>query len=343
MTLGARYSQDRKYGTNSLFYQYPLDLGPTLFCPPDGVCVNYNDLPFDKTWAQWTGTFGAHYQISDDVMAYVSASRGYLSGGNIIGLANIYGPESMWSYEAGVKSRFWDGKAQLNIAGYHEEIKSLQVFIQSATQSGINNVNGLTQVNGLETELTLAPTEHLSLNATVTLTSAHYGEYLTTDNRFGAPPPGCTFGSTNTLCNFKGNELNQTPPYTVNIGAQYTFNTGFGTITPRVDAYFSGRVQFLPDNYVTSTAEGLHQDRPAPDLGEPQRQVQGGGLRLQHRGRGRDLERRPAVDHARPAGDRARQFRLQPAAHLRHPAELQFRRLNPVAVRQRRSCSRRRR
>ena len=30
-------------------------------------------------------------------MTYASVSRGYLSGGNIIGLAHVYGPETLWS------------------------------------------------------------------------------------------------------------------------------------------------------------------------------------------------------------------------------------------------------
>lgn len=244
LTAGVRYTDDEKYGFNFLDYELPD------FC---GLCGGPFFGPFSKSWSQVTGTFGAHYQVNDQLMVYATASRGYLSGGNIIGLATIYGPESMWSYEAGFKSRFWDDRAQLNVAGYHEEIKGLQVFIQSSTQSGINNVDGLTQVNGLETELTLAPTDHLLLNATLTLTSAHYGEYITPDNRFGIPPTGCNLGTLGKGCNFKGNELNQTPPYALNIGAQYTFDTEFGTITPRVDAYFSGQVQFLPDNYFTST------------------------------------------------------------------------------------------
>ena len=255
ITIGARYSNDRKYGTNSLFFQYPLGLGPAV-CPgpPAGACVNYSDLPFSKSWTQMTGKVGLAYQANENLMLYASASRGYLAGGNIIGLANIYNPETMGSYEAGFKSAFWGGRAQLNVAGYHEEIKSLQVFIQNSTQSGINNVNGLTQVNGLETELTLAPVDKLQLNATLTLTSAHYGQYITTDARFGAPPVGCTYQANGTptgggLCNFKGHNLNQTPPYSLNLGAQYTFDTSFGTITPRVDAYFSGRVDFLPDNF----------------------------------------------------------------------------------------------
>jgi len=242
ITFGARYSDDRKYGFNFLDYQLPLACG--------GSCANPFG-PFSKSWGQWTGKAGLTYQVDQNVMAYASASRGYISGGNIIGLAHIYGPESMWSYDVGVKSRFWDDRVQLNVAAYHEEIAHLQVFIQSSTQSGINNVDGITQVNGLETELEAVPIENLRLNATFVINHSTYGRYITTDTRFGGPGPGCS-GVAPFLCNFSGHTLNQTPPYTLDLGAEYTFNTSFGTITPRVDAFFSGKVQFLPDNYITS-------------------------------------------------------------------------------------------
>ncbi|HWA89487.1 MAG TPA: TonB-dependent receptor [Rhizomicrobium sp.] len=247
VTLGARYSADKKYGYSFLDYRLQY-----LCNPSPHTCLTYS-IPFDKSWSQWTGKFGLSYQASDDLMLYASASRGYLAGGNIVGLASLYNPESAWSYEAGFKSRFLDDRAQLNVAAYHEEIKGLQVFIQSSTQSGINNVDGLTQVNGLETEFTFVPSDNWKLNATLTLTSAHYGEYLTVDNRFGVPPTGCTFGPLGNECNYKGNDLNQTPPYSLDLGLQYTFNTSVGSFTPRVDTYLSGKVQFLPDNYFTST------------------------------------------------------------------------------------------
>src|SRR5258708_38103388 len=102
-------------------------------------------------------------------MAYASISRGYLSGGNIIGLAHVYGPETLWSGEAGFKSRFFDDRVQLDVAGYREAISGLQLFVQSSTQSGINNVNGTTYVDGLEAELTVVPVSTLCLNAAITL------------------------------------------------------------------------------------------------------------------------------------------------------------------------------
>ncbi len=241
ITVGLRYTHDKKYGFNSLDYQLPLVCG--------GSC-GITQGPFSKSWDQVTGKVGLAYQVSDQTMAYASVSRGYLAGGNIIGLANIYGPETLTSYDAGVKTRFLDNRVQLNVAAYHEQIKHLQVFIQSSTQSGINNVNGTTDVNGLEAELTAVPVDNLRFNATLTLTDAKYGRYITTDTRFGGPGPGCD--PVTLACNFKGNRLNQTPPYSINVGAEYTFQTGFGTLTPRIDAFFSGKVDFLPDNFVTS-------------------------------------------------------------------------------------------
>ncbi len=241
VTAGIRYSYDRKYGFNYLDYQLPLLCGGSC-----GVTAG----PFDKTWGQWTGKGGLSYRVTDRVLAYASASRGYLSGGNIIGLAHIYGPESMWSYDAGVKSQFWGDRLQLNLAAYHEEIAHLQVFVQSTTQSGINNVNGITQVNGVELEVAAVPVDNLRLNATLTVNRATYGNYITTDTRFAGPGPGCDPATL--LCNFRGNTLNQTPPYTVDLGAEYEFDTAIGTITPRVDTFISGKVQFLPDNYITS-------------------------------------------------------------------------------------------
>ncbi|MHB8528893.1 MAG: TonB-dependent receptor [Caulobacteraceae bacterium] len=248
ITAGLRYTHDQKYGYNYLNYELPIICG--------GSC-GITQGPFAMSWGQVTGKFGLNYQMSENLMVYASVSRGYLSGGNIIGLAHVYGPETMWSYEAGFKSRFLEDRVQFDLAAYREAISGLQVFVQSSTESGINNVQGTTFVDGLEGEFTVVPVENLRLNAAVTLTDAKYGRYITTDTRFGGPGPGCD--PVTKLCNFQGHELNQSPPYTVDLGAEYTFHTAVGTFTPRVDSFFSGRVQFLPDNYPTSVQKPYHE------------------------------------------------------------------------------------
>lgn len=247
LTVGLRYTRDKKSGFNSLDYQLPLACGGSC-----GVTAG----PFSETWNRLTGKVGLSYQMDEDTMLFASVARGYLAGGNITGLGNIYDPETLTSFDVGFKSRFMDDRVQLNVAAYHQRIKNLQVFIQSATQSGINNVEGTTNVNGLEIELSAVPVDNLRLNATATLTDAQYGRYITTAARFGGPGPGCD--ATTRLCNFKGNNLNQTPDYTVNLGAEYRFETEVGSITPRVDVYFSGRVDFLADNFITSRQKAYH-------------------------------------------------------------------------------------
>ena len=245
ITAGVRYTRDKKYGYNELDYQLPI------FC--GGSCANPKG-PFSKTWSQMTGKLGLSYQASETTMLYASVSKGYLAGGNIIGLASVYAPETLTSYDAGFKSRFFDNKLQLNVAAYHQQIEGLQVFIQSSTQSGINNVDGKTDVNGLEVEFTAIPAPNLKFNGSVTITDAEYGRYITTDARFGGPGPGCD--AITKLCNFEGNKLNQTPPYAVNLGVEYRFQTEMGSITPRLDTFFSGEVNFLPDNF--SPQEAYH-------------------------------------------------------------------------------------
>ncbi|HYG25856.1 MAG TPA: TonB-dependent receptor, partial [Caulobacteraceae bacterium] len=247
LTVGLRYTHDKKSGFNSLDYQLPQVCGGSC-----GVTAG----PFSKTWNRITGKVGLSYQVNEDTMVFASVARGYLAGGNITGLGTIYDPETLTSLDVGLKSRFFDDRVQLNLAAYHQQIKDLQVFIQSATQSGINNVDGKTDVNGLEIELAAVPVDDLRLNATVTLTDAQYGRYITTAARFGGPGPGCD--PVTRLCNFKGNNLNQSPDYTVSLGAEYRFETSMGSITPRVDVYFSGRVDFLADNFVTSRQKAYH-------------------------------------------------------------------------------------
>ena len=106
------------------------------------------------------------------------------------------------------------------MAAYQADLSDLQVFIQSAAASRLDNA-GSARLRGIEIEAVAIPVENLRLDTTITFTDAVYEEYITGDGRFGIPPAFCTLPGGQ--CDFAGNSLNQTPPYTVNIGAEYTF------------------------------------------------------------------------------------------------------------------------
>jgi len=250
ITGGLRYTDDEKYGFGTLYYD-----GFPIVAPPS-----------THDWGQWTGKFELAYQFTPDIMGYASVSRGYLSGGNIIGLASFYQPEHVWSYEVGEKANLFDDHLQLNISAYHEKLVDMQVFIQSGASSVLQNAGGA-HVNGIEGQATWIPIDGLRLNAAVAVTDDRYDSYVSGggtvaqggDNRFSqntVPPLNPAKCDTAALvaaygvgaCNWAGNQLNQTPPYTVDVGAEYNWDTSIGTITPRVDAFWSGEVEFLPDN-----------------------------------------------------------------------------------------------
>jgi len=232
VTLGLRYTNDRKYGSDYLDYIIP------------SFGVNFpNGKVFDERWGQITGKFGLAYKITPDVMLYGNVSRGYLSGGGLVGnyagaKNGIYDPETAWSYEVGLKSQFLDNTLQFNISAYRTKIKKMQVFVQDILGSRVDNAGSAT-IEGGEAELIFIPIEGLRLNAEVAITDARYDEYLTTDNRFPGSP----------VTSFAGNRLVQTPKHTVNLGAQYSFDTSVGTFTPRADFFYSSELFFLSANH----------------------------------------------------------------------------------------------
>jgi iron complex outermembrane receptor protein len=234
-TLGLRYTSDTKRGFDFLNYALPLI----------GFALPLHKT-FDKSWDQTTGKVGLSYKPWDQMMVYVNASKGYLSGGGLVGnFPGIYQPEKVKAYEGGFKSSGFGGRLQLNAAIYRNEITDMQVFVQDITGSRIDNA-GEAHVNGFEVEAVAKPTDNWTLNASATWTEAKYDQYVTIDNRYAGPAPGCD--PVTRLCNFAGHRLVQTPDHTFNLGAQYVWKTSFGEFTPRLDIFRSGDLFFLSAN-----------------------------------------------------------------------------------------------
>lgn len=235
LTLGLRYTHDAKKGFDFLNYALPR-IGFVLPI----------SKTFDDSWTQTTGKLGAAYQVSPKLMLYANASKGYLSGGGLVGnFPGIYQPETVKAYEAGFKATLMDRRLLFNAAVYQQDISNMQVFVQDITGSRIDNA-GQATVKGVELEMIATPVDGLRLNASATFTDAKYDRYVTIDNRFAGVAAGCDPATR--LCDFSGHRLVQTPEHTFNLGAQYAFETAIGQITPRVDLFSSGDLYFLSAN-----------------------------------------------------------------------------------------------
>lgn len=133
----------------------------------------------------WTPKFGISYKIAPNNMIYASASKGFRPGGaqaKIVSdlcagdLANLgltdsptsYGPDSMWSYEAGVKNSLLGGKVNLGASAYEMKWKNIQqsVRLPTCSFSMIYNLGNAT-AKGLEASIDLHPVTGITIGGNV--------------------------------------------------------------------------------------------------------------------------------------------------------------------------------
>ncbi len=188
----------------------------------------------DKTsesWDEFSGKLGVDWFIEDDIMAYLTVSRGYKGGGFSIGQFDTYDPETTDSIEVGLKTRFWDQRAQVNVAAFYNDYQDLQVNFLVFTSFTTDNAAEAT-IKGIEIESTFLPVENLALQANLTLLSAEFDEYQFSED-----------------IDLSGDTLNRAPKSTVALSAQYDMPLGnAGTITTRVDYYWQDDVYYRVQN-----------------------------------------------------------------------------------------------
>ncbi|HWT52232.1 MAG TPA: TonB-dependent receptor, partial [Caulobacter sp.] len=132
----------------------------------------------DASASGWVSKFNVSYQVTSDVMVYALASKGFRPGGanNVPGLASAllaYQPDSLWNYETGVKSQWFDRRLTLNAAAYQIDWSNMQISATSANGAFSYLTNaGKAKIKGLEIEATARPVAGLILNATAAFVDA---------------------------------------------------------------------------------------------------------------------------------------------------------------------------
>lgn len=103
---------------------------------------NTGTLALERSDSALMPSARVQYQLTPDVMAYASYSRGFKAGGfnfadNTANAANYpFGPETVNAFEAGLKSQLFDRALTFNVAAFRSEYEDLQVSINTATGSG---------------------------------------------------------------------------------------------------------------------------------------------------------------------------------------------------------------
>ncbi|MFV3075918.1 TonB-dependent receptor [Niveispirillum fermenti] len=224
-SVGARYTSDKKTGS---VYRVNYDglTSPLFGGTPRNPTLIRSDYTNSRTFDEFTPRVSLTYQPDRDFTLYASYSRGFKSGGfDMRGDAiltpdtvNGYNPELVDSYEIGSKSRFWDGRATLNLAAFYSDYKGQQVTTQvpagASIASFVDNV-GSSSIKGLEAEGMLAVTDNLTANVVVGYISAEFDTFL----RYNL--------ATGQYDNIANQAVFQnTPKWTASFGLTYTHDMG---------------------------------------------------------------------------------------------------------------------
>ncbi|MDA5192836.1 TonB-dependent receptor [Govanella unica] len=120
----------------------------------------------------WVFKFNLSYKPTDHVMFYAQAAQGFRPGGanQVIGLAESltpYDSDSLWNYEAGVKSSWLDNRLVANITGYWIDWKDMQVQGRTANNafSFVSNA-GAARIKGVEFEFIARPLDGWQIGLT---------------------------------------------------------------------------------------------------------------------------------------------------------------------------------
>ena len=208
-TFGARYNYEEKdtFYIDDRFVTAPPAFGGAL------TVVDQSD-----DWNSVTPKVVLDWFWRDDIMFYGSITKGFKSGGfNTLAVQAGYDEEELWSYEIGTKSRFRDGRMQLNASVFYYNYDDLQVGKVVNFQAIIENAAQAT-IYGAEIEFSTLITDHFTLDWALSLLETEYDEFITED----AAPPGNTV-------NLAGNDLSRSPPVTSSLSGRYDWQLSGGS------------------------------------------------------------------------------------------------------------------
>ncbi len=214
LTLGGRYQQIKKdFDFKFLFNDFPI-----------------YTLKDEKTWSKFLPRAALNYKLDDSWSAYVSYSKGYMPGGyNFFATSgtaddNSFEPQVSTNYEIGFKAQ--TEKLTLSAALFYMDIEDIHVYrYEGGFLATITDNAEKAHSLGAELEATYWLTDAFQLSAAVGVIEAKYDDYDAGD-----------------LGVFDGERIEQTPDYTVNLGAAYYHPNGF---YGRADLNMVGKTAFF--------------------------------------------------------------------------------------------------
>jgi len=181
VAVGGRYTEDKR--SADVFRGNYLGAGGSpFFGNDDAVFIGAtSDYEAEKTFYDFSPRINVSYLWTDDITVYGGYSQGFKAGmfdprgANFVTPAVEEGvkPESLDSYEIGLKSSYWGGRAITNVALFYSEYTDMQVAGSVGIDNNGDGINddfvgtltnaGEAEISGIEIEGNFLFSENLSM------------------------------------------------------------------------------------------------------------------------------------------------------------------------------------
>ena len=231
-TAGGRYTREEK-GIDNAGGRYSL--GAAEAAVPGSV-YGYSDSIIHSAW---TPKVGLELKLPHDALGYVSATRGFKSGGfnpSSPAVGRGYAPEWAWSYEGGWKGAIMGGRSRLAVSAFVMDYTNLQV--QTPIGIGIFDIRNAAAatIRGVEVENTSRIGRGIEAGGHLTWLEATYDQYIAVANS----------GATGDVA---GNRLNNAPEWAGRFWIQWTGDIGASNrLSIAADATAQATVFYTPFN-----------------------------------------------------------------------------------------------
>jgi iron complex outermembrane recepter protein len=289
LTLGIRYTKDKVEGSGytdvrfnpavAAAFGLPLVLRAQQFDSSNDfggssgiTIVNGNNPNADPSFKKWTWKAALDHKFTEDVMGYVSMSRGFKSGTfNTLPLdTEALNPEVIDSYELGVKSEMADGRVRLNGALFLNELKDPQVQAQRNGLVFLKNA-GKARTKGAELDFTALVSDGLTVRLAGTYLIAKFREFPDAPSYCPSPDVDAATcqaltptlplaaGNLNTIVvDAKGNYMPYASKFKATAGVNYEWQMGtIGQMALAVGASYSSKFNWDADNVIKEPSHVL--------------------------------------------------------------------------------------
>lgn len=249
LSAGVRYTEEEKdyFRTTSTFSNQPLLAGTFAFTA-------------NETWDDISPMVSLDWQAAENAMFYARYASGFKSGGfngraNAAGEEQPYDPETLDSYEVGVKTDWADESVQANLSAFYNDYADFQArvsrVVTSPTQPvpaidfAVLNAGGL-EIYGAELEFIAYLTPQLRLDSQIGYLHAEYSEFFEIRNLANPTPPPATIP---TVVDRSWQTPAFSPEWTARFGGSYEFELGDeGSLTLGASARYRSEMALTVDN-----------------------------------------------------------------------------------------------